>query len=238
MNLKLTCYSVDHQIVTLNFPNAGSPVMENILLFHEDCLFILIFVLILVVGLMLFRYFRLTRSVHNVENSFFEILWTSVPRLLILYLLIPSLEVLYFSERGKRICFSKNIKVVGHQWFWEYNFKFNSESAVVFPFEYDSYVVAESTLGVGDFRNLEVDLPLILPLGEPTRLVLSSADTIHSFFLPDLGLKVDCVPGRLNQAVVVPLYRGVFYGYCAELCGVNHRYMPITVEVVFNSSNS
>jgi heme/copper-type cytochrome/quinol oxidase subunit 2 len=98
---------------------------------------------------------------------------------------------------------------------------------------YDSYQLVDNSLNEGDYRNKEVDYPLILNLMEPTRLILTSADTIHSFFLIDFGVKVDCVPGRLNQVLILPLEPGVFFGYCAELCGVKHSFMPITVEVVY-----
>ena len=99
--------------------------------------------------------------------------------------------------------------------------------------QYDSYQISDSFLKYGDYRNNEVDFPLVVPYQQPSRLIFTAADTIHSFFLPDFGIKVDCVPGRLNQTIIHPKKIGVFYGYCAELCGVNHRFMPITIEVIF-----
>jgi cytochrome c oxidase subunit 2 len=123
------------------------------------------------------------------------------------------------------------IKVVGHQWYWSYEYcDFITESGDYIDF--DSYMIPESDLELGQFRLLDVDNKLVVPVDCHIRLIVTGADVIHSFAVPSLGLKLDCVPGRLNQVSFLAERSGVFYGQCSEICGVWHGFMPIAVEAV------
>ena len=117
------------------------------------------------------------------------------------------------------------IKVVGHQWYWSYEYGDYSENI-----SFDSYMLPEADLNVGDLRLLEVDNSFTVPSNCHIRLLVTSADVLHSFALPSLGIKVDAVPGRLNQLSFFLKRKGTFYGQCSELCGVNHAFMPIVLK--------
>nr|AWD28289.1 cytochrome c oxidase subunit 2 [Echinococcus granulosus] len=145
------------------------------------------------------------------ENQIIELVWTVIPTVVVLVLC--ALNVNFISSDLD--CFSsETIKVVGHQWYWTYEY---------FGGSYDSFPI-------GDY--FVVDKPLRMVYGVPYHLVVTSSDVIHSFFVPSLNLKMDAVPGRLNHLFFCPSQHGSFVGYCAELCGVNHSVMPIVVEVV------
>lgn len=119
---------------------------------------------------------------------------------------------------------SVSIKVLAHQWYWRYQY---SDFNII---EFDSYLLPTETLNKGDFRLLEVDNRIIAPLNRMIRLVITSTDVLHSWALPRFGLKIDAVPGRLNQIIFFNEIPGVFYGQCSEICGVNHRFIPIVLE--------
>merc|ERR1711893_384462 len=129
------------------------------------------------------------------------------------------------------------LKAIGRQWYWSYEIRFLGGKEVR-RFSYDSYMLPEGEEKAGNmkdysgFRLLEVDNPVFLPRGEYIRLLVTGGDVIHSFCLPSHGIKVDAVPGRLNQTYFFPLNLGRFYGQCSEICGANHRFMPINVEIV------
>lgn len=145
--------------------------------------------------------------------------------MILIFLGWPRIQLLYNLENSS----SENnltLKVIGHQWYWTYNYR-NFEN-----FEFDSFIVLENELNKGGFRLLEVDNNVILPFNNFIRILVISADVLHSWALPSLGLKLDANPGRLNQTFIYSLYPGSFYGQCSELCGVNHRFIPINVEFV------
>lgn len=126
---------------------------------------------------------------------------------------------------------SITIKAIGHQWYWTYEYSDYSSSddqSIV----YDSYMIPEDDLDLGQLRLLEVDNRVVLPINTHIRVIITSADVLHSWAIPSLGVKCDAVPGRLNQISVFLKREGVFYGQCSELCGANHGFMPIVVEGV------
>jgi cytochrome c oxidase subunit 2 len=119
---------------------------------------------------------------------------------------------------------SLTIKVIGHQWYWSYEFpNFPHE------IEFDSYMVPTSDLNNGEFRLLEVDNKLLIPVNVNVRLIISSTDVIHCWTIPSLGVKADAIPGRLNQVNFLINRPGKFFGQCSEICGSNHSFMPITI---------
>lgn len=216
---------------SLKFPHGRTPVMKKIIFFHEKCLLVIIIVLVPVLIILLYNLYKTFRSVTNLENINFEILWTIVPSIIIIMLMVPSLELLYFSEETGGAFFANKLKVVGHQWYWSYEEEFISEETTR-RIKFDSYIIKEKDLNPGEFRKCEVDKPVIFETNRPTRMLITSADSIHSWSIPEFGVKVDAVPGRLNQVVIFTQEPGRFFGFCSELCGVNHRFMPIVAEVI------
>ena len=159
------------------------------------------------------------------DNLQLELIWAFFPSLVIFLILIPSLYLLFSLEENLQPKF--NIKVIGHQWFWSYEF---DSARYDLSFEFDSTLILESDLPVGGKRLLEVSNRLYLPLNIPLRILVTSSDVLHSWAVPEMGIKVDAVPGRLNDCVTIIRRPGVFYGQCSELCGVGHGFMPIVVE--------
>nr|QFG38872.1 cytochrome c oxidase subunit II [Taron dubius] len=208
----------------LGFQDAASPLMEELIFFHDHAMMILIMIISLVgyaaVSLMMTNY--TCRSL--VEGQEIETIWTIVPAFILVFLALPSLRLLYLlDEIGD--C-SLTVKSIGHQWYWSYEYSDFSD------IEFDSYMVPTDELEPGDFRLLEVDHRVVLPTQSDVRVLVTSADVIHSWTVPSLGVKVDAIPGRLNQLGFFIKYPGVFYGQCSEICGANHSFMPIVVEAV------
>nr|YP_009309700.1 cytochrome c oxidase subunit II [Gyrodactylus parvae]AKP19687.1 cytochrome c oxidase subunit II [Gyrodactylus parvae] len=149
------------------------------------------------------------------EWNILELLWTVIPTVLVSILCVLNLSFIYFDSELEA---EELIKVIGRQWYWSYDDSFNGF--------YDSYY--------SDVLTYNVDNPMVLHFNKTTRILVSSSDVIHSFSVPDLGLKMDGIPGRINHLSYLPDRVGVFVGYCSELCGVGHSFMPICIEVVKN----
>ena len=153
-----------------------------------------------------------------VEEIFIEFIWTAVPACLLIFIALPSLSTLYILEDSFEA--SLNLKTIGHQWYWSYEYRDYK------MLEYDSYIER------GDFRLLEVDNSLVLPVNHYICITISSTDVIHSWAVPRLGLKCDAIPGRINQLLFLVKNCGVYFGQCSEICGRNHSFIPIKVEGV------
>jgi len=208
----------------LGFQDAASPLIEELIFFHDHAITILIMIISLVgyaaACLILNKY--TCRSL--VEGQQIETIWTIVPAFILIFLALPSLRLLYLlDEVGD--C-NLTLKSIGHQWYWSY------EYSDFLNIEFDSYIIPTSDLERGDFRLLEVDHRVVLPVGTDIRVLVTSADVIHSWTVPSLGVKADAIPGRLNQLSFCIKYPGIFYGQCSEICGANHSFMPIVVEAV------
>nr|YP_492557.1 cytochrome c oxidase subunit II [Lottia digitalis]ABC00931.1 cytochrome c oxidase subunit II [Lottia digitalis] len=164
------------------------------------------------------------------EHKPLETAWTVIPMLMLLWIALPSLYLLYSHDETSKKVFT-TIKVIGHQWYWEYEYSpwdvFHGNS-----FSFDSYMLRDPDLKLGQPRTLTVDKPMVLPYGVPVRVLTTSADVIHSWAVPSLGLKADALPGRLNQVVMCALKPGVVWGMCSEICGDGHAYMPIEIELI------
>jgi cytochrome c oxidase subunit 2 len=179
------------------------------------------------------------------EFMLLEIIWTIIPTIILVLIAIPSFSLLYAMDEV--IDPKLTVKIIGYQWFWTYEY---SHAFDVLEFNYlkdalgytnrfyrdaliyDSVMLTEDELQIGYHRLLEVDRQLILPVRTHIRLMITAGDVIHSWAVPAFGIKVDAVPGRMNQVGVFIQYDGVFYGQCSELCGVNHGFMPIVVKAV------
>lgn len=236
-----------------NFQDPASPTMEGIIDLHHNVFFILLIILGVVSYLMFaiindasfvwtVSYRKKDPSVNSwlwnlpdlkkvqrqkqflqynsiVHGTALEIIWTLIPSIILFIVAIPSFALLYSME--EILTPQLTVKLIAHQWYWTYEYG-------NLGIEYDSYLVNERDL-TNEPRLLTVDHPLYLPVETNIRLIISSTDVIHAFAVPSLGLKVDAVPGRLNQLTVYINRTGLFYGQCSELCGVNHGYMPIQI---------
>jgi len=174
----------------------------------------------------LFFFIEQNVSNKNVSKSTkknLEISWTVIPALILAYIAGPSFALLYSMDEILPESFFTLI-IQGAQWYWNYEYYFNFNKIGV-----SSYMLNELDLELGQFRLLSVNNPIFLPRDLPTRLLVTSNDVLHSWAIPALGIKVDAVPGRLNQVIVQPLRSGVFFGQCSEICGANHGFMPINI---------
>lgn len=213
----------------LNLQQARSSPIEEFIFFHDFANIILLFIL-LFVGTLLWK--MLTNQViHNglIEGHFLECIWTLLPGLVLIQLALPSLVLLYTLEesiRFKRI----TLKAIGHQWYWSYNYPEYENVIRSDNISFDSYMIPTNELNRGEFRLLDVDNRVTLPNFSPIRVLVTRADVLHAWALPRIGVKTDATPGRLNQINLETHFVGVFYGQCSEICGANHRFIPIVIQ--------
>nr|QFZ89529.1 cytochrome oxidase subunit II [Megascolecidae sp. YN201745-01] len=210
------------------FQDAASPVMMQLISFHDHALIILTLVLTVVAYALTALMLNKCVNRYILEAQTIETVWTILPALILLVLALPSLRILYITDEVSNP--SLTVKTVGHQWYWSYEY---TDFTNV---EMDSYMIPTNELKPGDFRLLEVDNRIVVPMQLEVRMLITAADVLHSWTIPSLGVKVDAVPGRLNQIGFSTSHPGVFYGQCSEICGANHSFMPIAMEVVDSKS--
>ena len=214
------------------FQAAASPSMADVHWFYDVFLFpvmmvISVFVLLLM-AYILVRY-RRAANPHpsgTTHNSLLEVVWTGIPALILIVIAIPSLRLLYDQETLPVAEPDLTIKITGHQWYWSYEYP-DYEGL-----EFDSYILGDDELAEGQPRLLATDTTVMVPVDKYIRLQITSDDVIHAWALPAAGVKMDAVPGRLNEIWMKIDEPGIYYGQCSELCGLNHGYMPIMVEAV------
>nr|YP_010152747.1 cytochrome c oxidase subunit 2 [Aureoumbra lagunensis]QQW50395.1 cytochrome c oxidase subunit 2 [Aureoumbra lagunensis] len=229
------CLSDSARPWQMNFQDPATPVMEGIINFHNHIMFFLIMVVIFV-SWMLFRcLFYFSENMQNVpqkwtHSTFLEIVWTLIPALILMAIAIPSFALLFSMD--EIIDPAITLKVLGNQWFWKYEYSDYSSLDNFESLSFDSYMIPEEDLVKGGLRLLEVDNRLVLPVNTHVRVLVTSADVLHSWAIPSFGIKIDACPGRLNQTSLFIKREGIFYGQCSEICGVNHGFMPIVVEAV------
>lgn len=165
-----------------------------------------------------------------VHCTWLEAVWTLVPVFVLVVIAVPSFALLYNME--EKFDSDVTVKAVGHQWYWEYQYAVGTKLFREVLFRFESYMKADADLQVGQLRLLATDTTALLPRTTRVRLLTTSADVIHSWALPAAGVKMDAIPGRLNQVSLLFNRPGVFHGQCSELCGVNHGFMPITVKAL------
>nr|BCH36355.1 cytochrome c oxidase subunit 2 [Acanthaster planci]BCH36366.1 cytochrome c oxidase subunit 2 [Acanthaster planci]BCH36432.1 cytochrome c oxidase subunit 2 [Acanthaster planci]BCH36443.1 cytochrome c oxidase subunit 2 [Acanthaster planci]BCH36454.1 cytochrome c oxidase subunit 2 [Acanthaster planci] len=202
--------------------------MEELIYFHDYTLIILTLITILVFYGLASLLFSSSTNRFFLEGQGLETIWTIIPAIILIFIALPSLQLLYLMDEVNNPFLT--IKAIGHQWYWSYEYADYRE------LEFDSYMVPTSDLSYGMPRLLEVDNRLILPAQTPIRVLVSSADVLHSWAIPSLGVKMDAVPGRLNQVNFFISRCGIFYGQCSEICGANHSFMPIVIEATNFSS--
>ena len=218
----------------LGFQDAATPMMQGIIDLHQDIFFFAIIILVFVLWMLLrslwhFYYRNNPIPERIVHGTTIEIVWTVVPSIILMFIAIPSFALLYSMDEVVDPAIT--IKTIGHQWYWTYEYSDYNQSDEQ-SLAFDSYMIPEEDLELGQLRLLETDNRLIVPANTHVRMIITSADVLHSWAVPALGIKCDAVPGRLNQSSVFIKREGVFYGQCSELCGVNHGFMPIVVEAV------
>lgn len=203
--------------------------MVELVSLHDYIVMMLLRILLLITYLFVFIFLTSNTYKRFSENTVLETVWSILPALLLVFLVLPSIKVLYLIEDTKTPSFT--FKIIGHQWYWSYispffiNFYFKIEDKLLTCGELDSL------MSRGTPRLLKTSSSLVVPSQITSRLLITSSDVIHSFSVPGLGLKVDAVPGRLNQIYTIPIKVGVFYGQCSEICGSNHSFIPINVIV-------
>nr|WCO87638.1 cytochrome c oxidase subunit 2 [Ganoderma sinense] len=230
-----TIYNDAPQPWQLGFQDSAAPGFTGIVELHNTIFFYLVVICVSVfwvIGSIMY-YFNNNNSpiVHKYLNhgTLIELIWTITPALILIAIAFPSFRLLYLLDEV--ISPTVTIKVVGHQWYWSYEYSdyINVSGDSI---EFDSYMIPDSDLELGQFRLLDVDNKVVVPTDTHIRLIVTGADVIHSFAVPSLGLKIDAVPGRLNQTSILAERTGTFYGQCSEICGVYHGFMPIAIEAV------
>lgn len=209
----------------LGFQDPSKFIMQQFHEFHDYAMIFVVFITILVFYALSSISFKTPTYWKFVEKQKIELWWTISPRFILISLAIPSISLLYYMDERPNP--EITIKTIGHQWYWTYEIWDKQR------IEIDSYMIQlEDIKTPGLPRLLEVDNRLVLPYNTKIRLITASTDVIHAWSLPALGLKMDAVPGRLNQMFTNINRSGIFYGQCREICGSNHRFMPIVIESV------
>nr|QCQ20685.1 cytochrome c oxidase subunit II [Sporophila angolensis] len=205
----------------LNFQDASSPIMEELMGFHDHALMVALAICSLVLYLLTHTLTgKLTSNTANAQVI--EIIWTILPAMVLIALALPSLRILYMMDEINEP--DLTLKAIGHQWYWTY------EYTDIKDLSFDSYMIPTTDLPLGHFRLLEVDHRVVVPMSSTIRVIVTADDVLHSWAVPSLGVKTDAVPGRLNQTSFFASRPGVYYGQCSEICGANHSFMPIVVE--------
>nr|AFY15241.1 cytochrome c oxidase subunit II [Clupea harengus] len=208
----------------LGLQDAASPVMEELLHFHDHALMIVLLISTLVLYIIVSMVSTKLTNKYILDSQEIEIVWTILPAVILILIALPSLRILYLMDEINDPHLT--IKAMGHQWYWSYEYTDYEDLG------FDSYMVPTQDLVPGQFRLLEADHRMVVPMESPIRVLVSAEDVLHSWAVPALGVKMDAVPGRLNQTAFIVSRPGVFYGQCSEICGANHSFMPIVVEAV------
>ncbi len=206
-----------------------TPVSRMMIEFHDLLMVIITLIVLVVLGLLLYVMVRFNAKANPTpskmtHNTLVEVVWTVVPVLILIVIAVPSFRLLYFAERLQNA--EMTVKVTGRQWYWEYDYPDHGGINLM------SFMLQDDELEPGQRRLLEVDNRLVLPVDTDIRILVTAGDVLHSFYVPAFGIKMDAIPGRLNETWVRVEQEGVYYGHCTELCGVGHAYMPVAVEAV------
>nr|QTC30742.1 cytochrome oxidase subunit 2 [Psyttalia lounsburyi] len=206
----------------MNFQDYNTYIMMMMTEFHDFALMLLIIIMLYIMYMIFWFFNNIYINKNILHNQFIEIVWTIIPVFILIFMALPSLKILYMIEETMNPNLS--LKILGHQWYWSY------EYCDFYNIDFDSFMILNDKMKM--IRLLDVDNRLILPYNLNIRGMISSVDVIHSWALPVLGVKVDAVPGRINQCLFYLNRMGIYYGQCSEICGLNHSFMPIVLESV------
>jgi cytochrome c oxidase subunit 2 len=210
----------------MNFQPPATPTMARLVDFHDQLLVIITLITLFVLGLLVYVMIRFNEKRHptpskTTHNTVIEVAWTVVPVLILVYIAAQSFPFLYFADRSGEP--EMTLKATGHQWYWSYEYP--DHGSVAFDANLD-------WAATGEQRLLQTDNHVIVPVNTQIRLLTTASDVIHAWAMPSFGVKLDSVPGKINETWFEVTREGVFYGQCSELCGNGHGYMPIVVEAV------
>jgi len=213
----------------LGFPEPASPVMERMVDFHTDLLWLISGIVGFVTVLLIYVMLRFNKRANPVptkttHNVLLEIVWTLVPVLILIVIAIPSMKLLYYADRTVEA--EMTLKVTGYQWYWGYEYVDQGEISFL------SYMTPDEEIKEGQHRLLETDNYVVVPIDTNIRVLVTAADVLHAWAVPAFGVKIDAVPGRTNETWMNVNKEGIYYGQCSELCGTGHGYMPITIKAV------
>lgn len=222
-------YAAQPQPWQKGFQPAVTPVMASINDFHNLLLVIITLIAVFVLGLLIYVMWRFnekrnpvpTRTTHN---TLLEVVWTVVPVIILVVIAVPSFKQLYLNDVIPKA--DMTVKAIGHQWYWTYEYPDHGK------FSFDANMVAPGDLKPGQPRLLETDAVVVVPVDTTVRVQVTATDVLHAWAMPAFGVKIDAVPGRLNETWFKATREGTYYGQCSELCGVNHGFMPIKIDVV------
>ncbi len=213
----------------MGYQAAATPVMERIESFHTELLVIVTAIASFVLILLLVVIVRFRASANPTpsktsHNTVIEVLWTVIPVIILIWIAIPSFKLLYYEDRAHDA--EMTIKAIGHQWYWSYQYPDQGN------LEFDAVMLEDDERQPGDPRLLATDNHVVVPVDTTIRVLVTADDVLHSWSVPSFGVKIDAVPGRLNETWFRVEREGMYYGQCSELCGVRHGFMPIAVEAV------
>jgi len=208
---------------------SATPVMDNIVWFHDFLLYIITAIAGFVLLLLLIVIVRFNARSHptpsrTTHNTLLEVAWTTIPIMILLVIAVPSFKLLFFQLIPPPA--ELTVKATGKQWYWTYSYPDNG------GFEFDSALVKEENLKQDQPRLLAADTEMVVPVNKNVLVLTTGADVIHSFAVPSFGIKIDAIPGRINETWFKATREGLYYGQCSELCGRDHAFMPINVRVV------
>jgi cytochrome c oxidase subunit 2 len=206
----------------------ASPIMDRIETLHNWITGIIVIITVVVFALMIYVIFKFNAKANpkpstRTHNAPLEVLWTIIPVFILVGIAFPSFSLLYAEDRAPDA--KLTLKVTGHQWYWSYAFP-------DYNVGFDANLKQDADLKEGDYRLLSTDVPLVLPIGVDIRILIAADDVIHSWGVPAFGVKLDAMPGRLNETWTHIDREGTYFGQCSQLCGINHGFMPIEVQAV------
>ena len=213
----------------LSFQNPATDLMGSVVGLHNIILIVMSLITVFVLFLLFYVSFRFSAKRNPIpstrtHNTVVEVLWTAIPIVILVVLAIPSFKLLYQQEKSEN--YDMTVKVIGHQWYWEYEYPDHGD------FYFESYMIQDEDLEEGDLRLLTVDNPLVIPANKNVQILITAGDVLHSWAVPSMGLKTDAVPGRLNETWVNVKEPGIYRGQCSEICGSGHGFMPVVVKVL------
>jgi cytochrome c oxidase subunit 2 len=213
----------------LGLQQAATPVMDGVVTFHNFLLIVITLITVFVLGLLVTVMIKFNARANPVpsrttHNTLLEVLWTVVPVLILVAIAVPSFRLLFHQLDMPKA--DVTVKATGKQWYWSYSYPDNG------PFEFDSLMLKDGERKADQPRLLAVDNEMVVPVNKVVRVLTTGSDVIHAFAVPSFGIKIDAIPGRINETWFKATKEGMYYGQCSELCGRDHAFMPIAVRVV------